>query len=311
MRKNVWDDEEAMGAALRDSVDGPAPMPKVGVDQVMRQGRRRAAVRRGATLLGAAGVVAGIGLSTVLAGGFGGGLFTPASNGEETDYQRSPQREQAAVEPLPGWTLVDGCPLLDQYGDEVPADLGPLPQVEIPSAGVIEPLLRAALVDQQPESEPAITFATTEYSEKYQSPRVAVNMDLVGTETPGSIYLEALPHHGSPTEAADRAAADKVSRAPSCEVVAQRMTLDDGTVVQIYGVVSGGYNANSPSQGVDVFHPANYSVSIDADGHLSTDFESSADDPAMGGLPEDAGTGVVPLTTEELAAVGLALAEMG
>ncbi|ASO17752.1 hypothetical protein FHR81_003936 [Actinoalloteichus hoggarensis] len=305
--KDIWADDEAMGAALRDSVDGPAPAPTVDVEHVMRLGRRRTALRRGLTTLGTAGAAVGIGLGTVLLGGLGGTALAPAGV-DENDPARLPPRVQSPVERLPGWEPVDGCPLLDRYGHELPSDLGPLPEVDLPSTGVVEPVLQDALTEQRPAADQTITFTMSEqYSERSESPRLAVNLDLVDPEASGAIYLEALPHHGDPTEAADRAAAGRTTRASSCEV-AQRMTLDDGSVVQIYGVMSGGFNAESPSQELDLFHPANYTVSLDADGHLSTDFEASDDDPGMGGLPEDAGTGVVPLTTEELAAVGLTLA---
>ncbi|AOS60922.1 hypothetical protein [Actinoalloteichus hymeniacidonis] len=308
--RSIWDNEGSIGAALRDSVEGPAPIPKVSIDRVMRQGRRRALARRAAMTLGATGVVAGIGLSSVLVGGLGDGFLSPANGGDAANHPLPPQPVVAPVEPLPGWTTVDVCPLVDQYGDEVPSDLGPLPKAAIPPVSVIEPVLRDALTDQRPDAEQAVTLAISEqYNEKYQAPRAALNLDMVAPEASGSISLEALPHHGSTAEAADRWALRYADSGPSCEN-AQRITLDDGTVVQIHGVVSGGFNANAPSQQVTVFYPADYSLSIDANGHLSTDLVGSPDDPDMKSLPEHEGTGAVPLSTEELAAVGLALAEL-
>jgi hypothetical protein len=210
-------------AALRAIADAPAPPSLTTLEHVMRRGRRRALVQRGATVAAAIGVIAAIGVGGVLlrsaTEGRGVAPADPPSSTAPSDPAGPPELER-----IPGWEFVhigterqDICPGLLDAAD---ARNVPLPPRDLVETGF------ADAVRQQTGSHPETAVGTWGDTLPYPMGTVGAVVEM-GTG-PGIVDLEVAAVKATPEKAADDAIITGGCAPPL------RKTLPDGTVLQLY-----------------------------------------------------------------------------
>ncbi|HEV7646572.1 MAG TPA: hypothetical protein VGP26_00270 [Actinophytocola sp.] len=315
-------------AAIRAVADVPAPPVTTTLDSVVRRGRRRTLVQRGATVAAVVGVVAAIGVGGVLlrtategqAGRPAGPAptttptTTTAPTAPTTNEQQppstpnmpgnAPPSSRGTAPPmalLPGWNWVGAR--ITPHGSEycMGAPAAPEPdELALPNQGDV----RARLVDSvsaQTGTEPQVVYQSwAPRSPKTDAPRgyLEVNVDM--GDGPGSVQLEVGGFGGSPTEAAD----SDVSAYGSCERP-MRTTLGSGAVLQMYQPDYS--DPQAPMQHFGVYLPGGRHYVVTSAGYG----EADKVDIGGGGQTIAGGRGRLPLDAAGLAKVGEALAALG
>jgi hypothetical protein len=248
----IFDDDNQTRRALHAVADEPAPPAVTTADQVIRQGRRRALVQRGAAIASAVAVVAAIGVGGVALrsamGGEGIGPATapvttaPSSTSvprtaptTKTTTQTQHPPSSVPVTPtaalLPGWQWVDYAMAGDPKSRCIaPAAHLPAERVlELPSQDVVETELSLAIARASGLLSEVTEIDWAAHAPPTGAPRGYLELTLPVADGPAVARLEVAGYGGDPAEAAD---AD-VAAYDNC-LAPSRTTLDDGTVLQLY-----------------------------------------------------------------------------
>lgn len=288
------EDEELL-ALLRAEVDGQAPPPvHTLLDDVVRRGRRRLRARRMGAALGVVAVVAGVGVtSAVLRSNLpGSGLTadhvsaasTVSSSGWETPSPVTSKRADSS-----------DC----SNGVSVPGE----PKVDPVDVDRVNKMLVATLNDIAPKAAVKITRSTlSNKPASGDSVLASTWADVIDAGGGGSVYVEMHGFSGTPTQAADNEQfVNGVCTSP------QRKSLPDGTVMQLYGELK--YDPGHPSQALRVYTPTHLLYVITAEGFASSDWtQVPGDQPGTLAVPQGAGRHSLPLTQDQLIAVGESIA---
>ncbi len=307
-----FDDHDRTRAALRAVADEPAPPAATTLDLVVRRGRRRALVQRGATVAGVVAVVAAIGV--------GGVVLRSASAGEEigpagtsttapagttaptapssaaTSTQRG-EPPSIALPPavvLPGWRLVD-VPGQDRGHCQAPPPDAE-PDLGLPPRQVVHDRLVSAIRAQTDTQPQTVGVSWEPFSDKRGAPWGIITLNVPMRGGTGSVQLQVDRFGGTPARAAD---IDAVSDGPCASP--SRRKLDDGTILQLSP--PGGEPA--ADERLCVFQPNGRLYRLDVAGHGGSGRAVNGD----GGYTIDSGR--LPLDAAQLAAVAEALAALG
>ncbi|MFI9380979.1 hypothetical protein [Kutzneria sp. NPDC052558] len=291
------EDEELL-ALLRAVVDGQAPPPvHTMLDDVVRRGRRRMHARRMGATLGVVAVVAGVGVaSSVLRGSL------PAN----TDHV-SAASPASGSPTLTGWMIPPQASVRRpdsnncSNGVNVPGE----PTAHTVDLDKINKVLLETLHDVDPQAATKITRSTATVNPPGSDGILASTWaDVLDSGGGGSVYIEVRGFSGTPTQAADSEQfVNGVCTPP------QRKTLGDGTVMQLYGELK--YDPGHPSQALRVYTPSHRQYVVTSEGFSSPDWTQVADaQPGTLAVPEGAGRHSLPLTSDQLVAIGEAVADI-
>ncbi|MEV6241727.1 hypothetical protein [Lentzea sp. NPDC051838] len=301
---------------LRGALDAPAPPPTTTLDVVLKRGRRRVFAQRAGAVLGVFAVVAGIGLgSTVLnhaapdpspADELPDG---PATVVHELDWPRVNVPSQqplgtwtpgSTAPPPPGRPVLSfpQCEMKQRFDRETTYFGGE----EIPAKTV------ARYVDTARRLFPDITVGEPRLRKEGQQIR-GVDIDLTDAQGTGSISITAGRLAGPPQTEADR----DVWLTGDCQPP-RRKVLGSGTTLQLYGV-----QPSEPFQSLTQLLTEyramefGYTVQVELRNWGTPDLrrDPNQPDPNQPGSWERVGQGraTLPLTEEQFARLGLAVAE--
>ena len=294
---SVDTEDEQLLALLRAEVDGQAPPPVHTVlNDVVRRGRRRLRARRLGATLGVVAVVAGVGIATsVLRSNLPGGL---PSN------QLAAASSSSVVTTTTGWAsaTVKADAKNCANGLSVPGE----PKVAPVDVDRVNKTLLGSLRQVAPKATSKITRSTMLNQPTSSDSVLATTWaDVVDAGGGGSVYIEIHGFSGTPTQAADSERFVDGECTPS-----QRRNLGDGTVLQLYAPHS--YDPGHPSQALRVYTPAHRLYVVTAEGFASVDWTQVANaQPGTLGVPQGAGRHSLPLTQDQLTAIGENLAAAG
>jgi hypothetical protein len=315
--------DDRTGAAIRGVADVPAPPVTTTLDTVVRRGRRRALVQRGATVAAVVGVVAAIGV--------GGALLRSATEGQGVrpagpspttvrntstappstqlppTGENAPGNEPPSSQPLPpqpellpGWSWADAPVSPDGESCDGAADVAQPHDLPLPDQAAV----RAALVDSVRAATkivPQVVYQSWEkHSPRTDAPRGYLELNVDMGDGPGSVQLEVGTFGATPREAAD---AD-VAVYGNCDRPMRR-TLDSGAVLQLYQADY--FDPRAPMQHFGIYLPGGRHYILTTAGYG----ESDKVDVGGGGSTIDGGRGRLPLDSRQLAGVGVALAALG
>lgn len=300
---SVDTEDEELLALLRAEVDGQSPPPvHTALDDVVRRGRRRIRTRRIGATLGVVVVVAGIGIATSVLRDMPG-RGQPAKQVDVASSMSASPTPTTST--LAGWALAsptttakDGnCSAVSVPGE---------PKNEPVNVDQVNQVLIATLHDVVPEAAVKITQSDIHLRADGDNAILASTWaDVVDSGGGGSVYIEIHAFSGTPTQAADNEQFVSGGCTPP-----QRMTLGDGTVMQLYPALK--YDPGHPSQALRVYTPAHRLYVITAEGFASTDWTQVPNaQPGTLGVPQGAGRHSLPLTENQLAAIGQCVAKLG
>lgn len=290
---------------LRGALDVPAPPPTTTLDHVLKRGRRRVFVQRAGAVLGVFAVVAGIGIGATT-------LNQAASDHPPADQ---PNNGPATVEHMLDWPRVSTAPQVP-YRVWAPASTAPPPDgrlvVQIPMCNSKEPLqvwglgtedLSAkavdGLIDLVRRELPEMTISNAPGN----SIKDAIEFDVTDSGGTGSISISAGRFPDSPQWHAD----DTLWSTGDCEP-AKRLSRADGTVMQLHNVRP--YEPfQTLKQVLEVFRKDGLYLRLELRNFGSPDLRP---DPNQPGSRERVGAGraTLPLTEEQFARLGPAIAEL-
>jgi hypothetical protein len=296
---------------LRAELDGPAPPVQTSLSQVMSRGLRRRRIRQTGSLALSAAVVAGVGVLAMTLGGKDSTVNQPAISDNPVATSsggppRAPVWPQAALPdhtPYGTWTPGNTAPRPPAAPEvtipmcDSPTGWLDFPVVQVPAKfgeSVVQALRAAA-----PKSR--IGDLTGELPPKAKSQGYRV--DVRDGDGVGSLWIRAGTFTGKPLDKADHQAYDEGNCKPP-----QRVVQSDGTVLQIYPI-----RASEPfqtlSQNLMIYRSDGklYSISMWSDGSVDV-----RPDPKQPTYWEriGKGRGTLPLTEDQLAVVGLAVANV-
>lgn len=313
----MWENEQELSRAMRSEVDGPAPAPTTELGEVLRQGRRRVLARRAGAVAGLLAVVGGVGFGTAALRG---------TTGASTDPADGPAVTTTAAAPDPGWSTAD-LPPRTPYGTWQPASSAPPPTgrsiVAIPKCGFEgDPLNGLGRVPPTPALLAAWREAVVEVAaparvsevheqvltaNERESPNEVDDyqhwLDITDAGGAGGVWLSVGAFEGDPLKAADDQAFPRGNCAPP-----RRTVLPDGTVVQIYPMTAA-EPFQSLGQALRIYRPSGQVLELEARNFSSADFRFLPDQNAFDRF--GAGRATLPLTEEQLARIGLAIASAG
>jgi hypothetical protein len=279
---------------LRAEIDGQAPPPvHTALDDVVRRGRRRLRVRRLGAALGVIAVVGGVGVATTLLRGLPGTTFPADQLNAASSVSGAPTPTSA------GWVLASPGAKDCDNGVRVPGTP--------PAGSVNPPLFEDQLLKALTSAAPKATVNITEFT--MMKPGTSDGMlattwaDVIDSGGGGSVYVEVHSYSGDPVQAAD----GEKFVSGDC-TVPYRMTLPTGAVMQLYPVHN--YDPGHPSQALRVYTPSHRLYVITAEGFSSADWRQVPGEDAKT-VPTGAGRHSLPLTQDQLTAVGKRLAELG
>jgi hypothetical protein len=314
--------DDQLRTALRTVADEPAPPVATTLDHVVRRGRRRVLVQRGATITAVVGVVAAIGVGGVLIRGASEGqqvppavpvtppsvssvpttpteppTSAPTEPGKPVQSSPAPPPGSFAdgyrVKLLPGWVPVTDD--TDDSGCGAWPSIGYEHGLAAPPQDVVEPRFIdevARLAKSKPKRIKGDWYGTDIDT---GAPRTFVEYEIDMGDGPASVILEAGRFAGSPRKVAD-AEADMFG---DCAKL-QRKTLPDGTILQLYPADF--ISPETPEQDVAVYLPNGRNYIVVTQGW-------SESDVVNGSVPH--GRGRLPLDDAALASVAEMLAGLG
>ncbi|HEY7598237.1 MAG TPA: hypothetical protein VH969_34200 [Actinophytocola sp.] len=314
--------DDQLRTALRTVADEPAPPVATTLDHVVRRGRRRVLVQRGATVAAVVGVVATIGVGGVLLRGASEGqklppagrlsppsaVSVPTTPPTEAPTSAPTQTSKPVVPPgtepvvpgegyrvtlLPGWAPI--TTKSDGNGCGAWPALGYAPGLAAPPQDVVEPRFIdevAAHAKSTPKWVEGEWYGTDLDT---GAPRTFRSYEIDMGDGPASMVLEAGHFEGSPRKAAD---AD-VKAFGNCSTI-QRKTLADGTILQLYPASFA--SPETPEQDVVVYAPNGRNYIVITQGWGESDVVN-------GSVPH--GRGRLPLDDTSLASVAEMLAGLG
>jgi hypothetical protein len=298
---------------LRAMADLTAPPSTTALDDVLRRGRQRVFALRAGAAAGVVAVVAGAGFATVALRGApaplpladGGPVVTTVATPPQQVW---PKADLPARTPYGTWSPAASAPpgpgsevLVTPLCDTHDSDLvGHLEHRPVPAevtdalrkaiglvAGLAEPSdLKTAVL--RPGAPNADTFQWIDVT------------DAGGT---GSLMIDKRRFDGEPLTAADRDAFP----AGNCEPP-NRMVKEDGTVLQVSSAVPS-EPFQSLTQTLRIFHPGGDLVEITMRNYGSPDLRVTDDGTAFDRFGK--GRPTLPLSTEQLMAIGEYLAHVG
>jgi hypothetical protein len=292
---SVDTEDQELLALLRAEVDGQAPPPvHTMLDDVVRRGRRRLRARRMGAALGVVAVVAGVGVtSAVLRDNLPGSGLT-------ADHL-------SAASTVSGTGWVTPSPVISMRADSNDCSNG----VSVPGEPKVDPVdvdhvnkvLLATLNDVAPKAAVKITRSTkSNKPASGDSVLASTWADVVDSGGGGSVYVEMHAFSGTPTQAADNERFVNGVCTPPL-----RKNLPDGTVMQLYGELK--YDPGHPSQALRVYTPGHLLYVITAEGFASTDWtQVPGDQPGTLAVPQGAGRHSLPLSQDQLTAIGESIA---
>ncbi|MEV4311391.1 hypothetical protein [Actinocrispum sp. NPDC049592] len=297
--------EQQLPEKLRAELDAPAPAVQTSLSDIMRRGLRRRRLRQTGSAAVSLAVVAGVGVLAMTLGGKDTRLNQPA---EPTGVATTtagvwPQANLPEHVPYGTWTPASTAPPPPGFPQvAIPlcdSDTGgwlDFPEAKVPAAfgEQVVAKLRAAA----PKS--SIGVLTPDMPPK-ASRSYGLRVDIRDPAGVGSLWIRAGSFTDTPLTQANRQAyAEGNCRPP------QRTLLQDGTVLQIYP-----YRAMEPyqtlTQTLVIYRPDGrlYSISQWSDG--SVDVRPDPKQPSMWERIGK-GRGTLPLTEQQLAAVGIGVA---
>ncbi|WP_158850964.1 hypothetical protein [Saccharothrix deserti] len=317
----MWENEQELSGALRSEVDGPAPVARMDVADVLRRGRRRLLVRRAGAAAGVLAVVGVVGFGTVALSGLAGPDHSPPADGTTN----APLVTTSPATVGPEWTTVNQPPRTP-YGTFTPAWTAPppagreilaIPECDQSTVGQHTtwlnprppaPVLNAWVLAVGQVASPATVselHAQTFPANKQKHPDSVDGhtqwIDVTDEHGTGSVDLRAGHTTLAPLAAADEEAFAEGNCAPP-----RRLVRSDGTVLQYYTV-----RANEPfqslSQVLRVYTPTGDIYAISLLNFGSPDFTVQEDQ--RGFERTGAGRETLPLTEEQLTRIGLAVAD--
>jgi hypothetical protein len=284
-------------AAIRAVADAPAPPATTTLDTVIRRGRRRTLVQRGATVAAVVGFVAAIGVGGVL-------LRSATASQGVHPAGPSPTAEPPSTHPLPstppppgllpGWTWVD-APITSDGSPYCKGGTNTSAPPELPLPDQAEVRTRfVSTVRGQTGTEPHLVRQDWDpRSPKTGAPRgyLEVNVDM--GDGPGSVQLEVDTFGGAPGWAADADAATY----GNCDRP-MRKTLASGAVLQLYPPERS--DPKLPAQHLGIYLPGGRHYVITTAGYGESDKVDLGDV----GYTIEGGRGRLPLTSSQLAGLG-------
>ncbi|WP_211764392.1 hypothetical protein [Kutzneria sp. CA-103260] len=295
------EDEELL-AQLRAEAHSQEPPPvHTMLDDVVRRGRRRLRARRMGATLGVVAVVAGVGVATsVLRDNLPGSGLTADHLSAASSVSTSPTLSGWAIPPQVTSTRADSTDCSN--GVSVPGE----PKADPVDIDHLNKVLLTSLRDIAPKATSKITRSTAVNKPATGDATLGSTWaDVVDSGGGGSVYIEVHGFSGTPTQAADNEQfVNGVCTPP------QRKTLADGTVMQLYGELK--YDPGHPSQALRVYTPAHRLYVVTSEGFASPDWTQVANaEPGTLAVPEGAGRHSLPLTEDQLTAIGERVAALG
>lgn len=284
-------DDDAARRALQTLNDDQAPPVTTTLDQVVRRGRRRLFVQRASAVAGVVAVVAAIGVGAIL-----------LRTGDDGDGVRVANQPTSAPtgDHLPGWTPVplpastrrseNSC---QQPYVELP------PEVDIPLASEVH--VRDAYVNaaEQVVGRVGLTnrHAWMTDSPRHGGPRGYLNLEVPMANGNGQLMLEAGRFGGTPEQVANAS----ITVYGNCgEPLRHRLA--DGTVLQLYPLDD--RDQQAPSQHLQIYRPNGLVYVITSAGWSDADLTPP---DTNGSQTLAGGRGTVPVTEEQLVAIGQGL----
>lgn len=264
--------DDQLGHDLRAALAEQTPPPSDGLQDVLRRGTRRRLGQHLATGAVALAAVAGIGTAATMFGTTATTPMTPAAQPGMVDWAEA----GVSLTPAPGADRCDGH--VEPKHKVGPGVLDLAERARDAIAGVAPDLTVGAPVTMRPY----------------------VFLDLAGpTGPPGSVTVHVGTYEGDPLTAAD----ERAHMAGNCDPPTRRV-LDDGTVLQIYPVVTKGEPLQSVTMVLAIFRQGGTFDWISVVNYASSDFE-----PREHADPERVGPGreSLQLTEAQLAEIGLEL----
>lgn len=300
---SVDTEDEKLLAQLRAELQGQVPPPvHTALEDVVRRGRRRLRTRRIGATLGVIAVVAGVGVATSMLRD-----NLPGNNNLVADHPSTTSSVSAAPT-MSGWAAAPQVPSkrADSTNCSNGVSVPGRPKVEPVDVNAVNQVLLASLRDVAPKAAVRITRSSTAKPPVSGDTVIASTWaDVIDSGGGGSVYVEVHGFTGTPAQAAD----NEQFLNGVC-TVPQRKTLANGTVMQLYGELK--YDPGHPSQALRVYTPSHRLYVITAEGFASTDWTQVAgDEPGTLAVPEGAGRHSLPLTENQLTAVGERVATLG
>ncbi|MPZ80773.1 MAG: hypothetical protein GEV28_10385 [Actinophytocola sp.] len=289
----MFDDDTRTRDALHVLIDEPVPPTVTTVEQVIRQGRRRAFVQRAAAVAGVGAVVAAIGVGAM--------LIRPPADG--AGVAATPPPTSSTTPLLPGWTWVD-VPARNLDGDgrycaSSPSD-HPEPQLDLPPQADVEETFYSAIARQTGAPSQVVYDSWEAHSQKTNAPNGFVEVNVPMDGGPGSVQLEVGRFGGEPEQAADL----DVTAYGNCAPPSRRL-LDNGAVLQLYQA-----NEDSPElpmQHLRVYRPNGRLYVVTTAAYGESDKKPAGE---LGGYVVEDGRGRLPLDAAQLAEVARSLAAL-
>lgn len=293
---------------LRGALDVSAPPPTTTLDHVLKRGRRRVFAQRAGAVLGVFAVVAGIGIGA-----------TTLNHAAPRTPADQPSNVPSSVVRESGWPRVS-TPAQTPYATWSPATSAPPPAgrpvVNTPLCDIKAPSIpRPVGLGAQP-LEPELVARWRSLAEKLL-PEVTVSkvvrfpsntyyeFDVSDSGGTGSIRIYAGKFAGTPLANAD----DALWETGDCEP-ARRVVQPNGSVVQLHSVRP--YEPfQTLTQALAVYRHDGLIVQLELRNFGSPDY--TADNPANPKATRRTGAGrpTLPLTGEQFARLGPAIAEAG
>jgi hypothetical protein len=264
--------DDQIGHDLRAALEEQTPPPSDRFQDVLRRGTRRRLGQRLATGVVALVAVAGVGTAATLFSSTAATPMTPAAQPGSVDWP------EAGLPAEPG---LDGCFIVSDR---------PLEHMEGADPDLVE-RARGAIAGVAPDL--TVSAPVTVGS--------LVILDLAGPGgPPGGVTVASGTHDGDPLTAAD----DLAHLTADCGPL-KRKILDDGTVLQLYPVMTDSGSDRYVGMELVIFRPDGTSSWISVVNYASGDVQLDEH-----GYPELVGPGrdTLQLTEAQLAAIGLELA---
>jgi hypothetical protein len=294
---------------LRAMADVTAPPATTGLDDVLRRGRRRVYALRAGAAAGVVAVIAGAGFTALTLRGAPTSL-PPADGGPAVTTTNA-----APIVQVTPWPRVD-LPLPVPYGTWSPGESAPpAPGRSVPPIPLCStPDDRVSQLARSAPMAPAVAKAVGEVVGLVAP--LAVPSDLktavLRPDTPeasyfqwidvtdaggtGSVVISEGHFPGAPVDAADRDAfADRNCSPPN------RLVTDDGTVLQ-YASPAPWEPFQSLTQTLRIYRPDGTLVELEQRNYGSPDLRVNEDDWSFDHFGK--GRGTLPLTAEQLMAIG-------
>lgn len=290
--------DDELRRALRAELDVPAPAARTSLDDLLRRGRRRVFAQRAVTVMGVLLAVAGI--------GFGGVALSAAPRTlppAETVSTTPTTTPTTAVRAEASWPRINEpsrTPTITlNYPDmPIPCEQSGTPLLTgWPGSSKAPDSVRAAWERALTGLAGQVQFLVMEPREPGEREAYNYWADVTGH---GSIWLRAGSFTGDPLAQAD----DQKWAQGDC-VPPKRHVLSDGTVLQLYAVKEA-TPVPTLSQRLVIYAPSGMSYEIKVSNHSAEYLlgpEIDETNGPSGGRPE------LPLTEEQLAGIGLAVAE--